>query len=65
MKNKNADRRSFLKNAAVLGIGIPSAMSISSPASASENKSVHSLDKNIAKHGVDTPLNNEFCYEQK
>ena len=60
MKNKNADRRSFLKNAAVLGIGIPSAMSISSPASASENKSVHSLDKNIAKNSIDTPLSNEF-----
>ncbi len=60
MKNKNADRRSFLKNAAVLGIGIPSAMSISSPASASENISVHSVDKNIAKNGHDTPLSNEF-----
>ena len=60
MKNKNADRRSFLKNAAVLGIGIPSAMSISSPASAIENKSVHSLDKNIAKNSIDTPLSNEF-----
>ena len=52
MKNKNADRRSFLKNAAVLGIGIPSAMSMSSPASASENKSVHNVDKNIIKTGT-------------
>ena len=60
MKNKNADRRSFLKNAALLGIGIPSAMSISNSASAGENKSVHSLDKNIAKHAVDAPLSNEF-----
>jgi len=60
MKNKNANRRSFLKNAAVLGIGIPSAMSISSPASASEIKNVHSLDKNITKHGIDNQLSNEF-----
>jgi S-sulfosulfanyl-L-cysteine sulfohydrolase len=60
MKNKNADRRSFLKNAAVLGIGIPSAMSISSNASAGENKSVHNVDKNIIKNGIDTPSSDEF-----
>jgi 2',3'-cyclic-nucleotide 2'-phosphodiesterase (5'-nucleotidase family) len=35
MKNKNADRRNFLKNAALLGMGIPGALSLSSHANAS------------------------------
>ena len=60
MKNKNADRRSFLKNAALLGIGIPGAISISSAASAGENKSVDGMQKNATKSASDTPLSNEF-----
>ena len=36
MKNKNADRRSFLKNAALLGISVPASLALSNNASASE-----------------------------
>lgn len=36
MKNKNADRRSFLRNAAFLGIGVPASLAISNNVSASE-----------------------------
>ena len=60
MKNKNADRRSFLKNAALLGIGIPGAISISSAASAGENKSVDGMQKNATKRASDTSLSKKF-----
>jgi 2',3'-cyclic-nucleotide 2'-phosphodiesterase (5'-nucleotidase family) len=36
MKNKNADRRSFLRNAALLGISVPASLAISKNLSASE-----------------------------
>ena len=44
MKNKNADRRSFLRNAAFLGIGVPASLSISNNVSASEPLIVDATD---------------------
>jgi 2',3'-cyclic-nucleotide 2'-phosphodiesterase (5'-nucleotidase family) len=44
MKNKNADRRSFLRNAAFLGIGVPASLAISNNVSASEPLIVDATD---------------------
>ena len=44
MKNKNADRRSFLRNAAFLGIGVPASLAISNNVSASEPLLVDATD---------------------
>ena len=44
MKNKNADRRSFLRNAAFLGIGVPASLAISNNVSASEPLVVDATD---------------------
>ena len=44
MKNKNADRRSFLRNAAFLGIGVPASLAISNNVSASEPFIVDTTD---------------------
>ena len=44
MKNKNANRRSFLRNAAFLGIGVPASLAISNNVSASEPLIVDATD---------------------
>ncbi|MFN5253890.1 MAG: bifunctional metallophosphatase/5'-nucleotidase [Chitinophagaceae bacterium] len=44
MKNKNANRRSFLRNAAFLGIGVPASLAISNNVSASEPFIVDTTD---------------------
>jgi S-sulfosulfanyl-L-cysteine sulfohydrolase len=44
MKNKNANRRSFLRNAAFLGIGVPASLAISKNLSASEPLIVDATD---------------------
>ena len=44
MKNKNANRRSFLRNAAFLGIGVPASLAISNNVSASEPVIVDTTD---------------------
>lgn len=52
MNNKNADRRSFLRNAALLGISVPASLAISKNLSASEPSPVDTSngdDENIQK----------------
>ncbi len=60
MKDKNADRRSFLKNAAVLGMGIPGALSLSSNANASEINGALGFTSNSNPTTFDKHSSNEF-----
>lgn len=56
MNNKNADRRNFIKNAAVLSLGVPTALMISNEASATKEEA-SSIDISTA---ASKQANNEF-----
>lgn len=60
MKNKNADRRKFLINATLLGIGIPSALTISGNANASDDMGKSVIKNNAATSTIEMQSNNEF-----
>lgn len=60
MKSNNSDRRSFLKNATILGMGIPGALSINSRANANETAGTLDNTSNPATTAFDKQFGNEF-----
>jgi S-sulfosulfanyl-L-cysteine sulfohydrolase len=57
MKKNNADRRSFIKNAAFLGFGVPASLTSISKAQANTN---NKIDQATDSNEANTQAENEF-----